>query len=137
MYACTQVTQLDDHMIPFLASLPDDEHAILMQIFKKYENCDMKDQKLSHAQRVSRAKLDCRGTFLKPLRGIDVEDRRRMLLSLNNQDMSFGEVAKACAEIKSLKKVIQKSSFMNQLDIKTCLGIMEHKIWLKTSKQCH
>ncbi len=38
-------------MILFLASLPQDEYDILLEILKKCEECDLKDQTLTRTQR--------------------------------------------------------------------------------------
>ena len=42
-----QVSRLDDHMKFFLASIPEDEYKVLLQIFAMFEACDIKDQKIS------------------------------------------------------------------------------------------
>ena len=65
---CLQLSHLDDAMTLFLASLPQDEYEIILQIFHKFELCELKDQSLSRAQRGTTrvSKLDCKGGYFKP-----------------------------------------------------------------------
>ena len=102
-------------MILFLASLPQDEYEILQEIFKKFEECDLKDQTLTRTQRTKMSKLDCKGTYFKPLRGVEQATRKNLLKKVRDGDMSFGELAKACEYAKNMKKV--QAGFMNLLNI--------------------
>ena len=45
-----QVSHLDDTMVLFLASLPQNEYEIGVKIFQKFEICDIKDQGFSRTQ---------------------------------------------------------------------------------------
>ena len=89
-------------MILFLASLPQDEYEILLEIFKKFEECDLKDQTLTRTQRTKMSKLDCKGTYFKPLRGVEQMTRRALLKKVRDGDMSFGELAKSCEYAKNM-----------------------------------
>lgn len=114
-----QINALDDSMIFFLASLPEDEYSILLNIFEKYENCDMKDQKLSRASRknISFCKLDLKGVNFKPLRGLELEERKALLMQLESKEISFVELATICRNKKRLKEVQQQ--FMMYLNLKS------------------
>ena len=59
------MSHLDDTMALFLASLPQDEYDLVLQIFEKFELCEVKDQSLSCAQRAATrvSKLDCKGGY--------------------------------------------------------------------------
>lgn len=68
---------MDDCMVYVLASLPEDEYQIVLEIFKKYGAFDVKDQKLSRNKRVQTriSKIDCKGSYFKPIRGLDRDIR--------------------------------------------------------------
>ena len=117
MFIWFQLSHLDDSMVLFLAALPEDEYQLLLAIFEKYESFKIKDQSLSRAQRgKSRpAKLDCKGGYFKPLRGIDEDARRDLLSRLLEEEISFLELASSCKYAKKMR--IVQSSFMRYLDI--------------------
>lgn len=104
-------------MIFFLASLPVHEYIIVREIFNQFENCDLKDQKLSRSQRGSliNSKLDCKGVNFKPLRGISPKTRRELLTKVRECDISFSELASSCKYIKKMDDV--KAQFMRYLNI--------------------
>ena len=101
-------------MILFLASLPQDEYEILQEIFKKFEQCDLKEQTLTRTQRTKMSKLDCKGTYFKPLREVEEMTRKDLLKKIRDGDMSFGELTKACEYEKNMKKV--QANFLNLLN---------------------
>lgn len=104
-------------MVLFLASLPEEEYQVLLHVFEKYESFDIKGQKISRTQRgKSRfAKLDCKGGYSKPLRGIDEETRTDLLEKLKDEDLSFQELASSCKYAKKMRDV--QYGFMKYLDI--------------------
>ena len=68
-----QVNQLDDSMVFFLASLPQEEYACVhvLDIFSLFEECKLKDQTFTRQQRsLKLSKVDCKGVNFKPLRGM-------------------------------------------------------------------
>ena len=75
-----QVTRLDDSMVLFLASLPKEEYKRALEIFQMYEDFEIEGQKISQAKRRKsrRAKIDCKGSHFKPLRGLDETSRREL-----------------------------------------------------------
>lgn len=104
-------------MVLFLASLPEDEYKLLLEIFEKYESFKIKDQSLSGPKRgkCRQAKLDCKGSYFKPLRGLDEDARRDLLSQLFGEEISFQELAASCKYAKQMRNV--QSSFMKYLDI--------------------
>ena len=60
------------------------------------------------------SKLDCKGTYFKPLRGVE-QMTCKALLKVKNGDMSFGELAKSCEYAKNVKKV--QAGFINRLNV--------------------
>ena len=104
-------------MTLFLASLPQEEYQIVLQIFEKFEECELKDQSLSRAQRgaTRNSKLDCKGGYFKPLRGIDPSTRKELLQQVLDGDLSFRELASSCKYAKKMRDV--QVSFMRYLDL--------------------
>ena len=111
------MSHLDDTMVLFIASLPQDEYEIVLKIFEKFEVCDVKDQGLSRTQRAATrvSKLDCKGGYFKPLRGMDPIARRELLQQVLDGGMSFSELASACKYAKKMRDV--QLTFMSYLDI--------------------
>ena len=101
-------------MILFLASLPQDEYQLVLQVFERFEDCEVKDQGLSRAQRRV-SKLDCKGGYYKPLRGIDPSTRKELLQQVSDGEMSFGELASSCKYAKKMRDI--QVSFMRYLDL--------------------
>ena len=87
----------------------------MLEIFQKFEDCDLKDQTLSRTQRIKTSKLDCKGTYFKPLRGVEERTCKVFLEKLRDGDMSFAELIKASEHAKNTKKV--QASFMKLLNI--------------------
>ena len=104
-------------MIFFLAALPDEEYAIIKEIFDLYEKCEIKDQKLSRTQRASliHSKLDCKGVNFKPLRGLLAKTRKELLEKIRDTQLSFTELCVSCKYMKKMATV--KTQFMRYLNI--------------------
>ena len=104
-------------MIYFLASLPDDEYEIVLEIFDLFESCDLKDQKLTRKQRgiLISSKLDCKGVNFKPLCGISPSTRKMLLTQVRNKDISFSELNTQCKYIKKMDDI--KANFMKYLNV--------------------
>ena len=112
-------------MILYLASLPDDEYQLLLHIFEMYEDFDIKDQTLSRNQRAKfrKAKIDCKGSYFKPLRGLDKINRKKLLEQLINKEISFQELAASSKYAKKMRDV--KQAFMKCLNIPTWEKVIE------------
>lgn len=106
-------------MVLFLASLPQDKYEIVTQIFEKYESCDVKDQVLSCNQRaVTRiSKLDCKGGYFKPLRGMDCVTRKELLQQVCDGDASFNDLSSSCKYAKNMRDI--QLSFMRYVDLQS------------------
>ena len=104
-------------MIFFLASLPDEEYAVVKEIFEMFESCEIKDQKLSRKQRGSliHSKLDCKGVNFKPLRGLTPVTRKELLVNVRDGKLSFPELCTSCKYIKKMTEV--KTQFMRYLNL--------------------
>ena len=104
-------------MVFFLASLPVDEYIIVKEIFNHFENCAIKDQKLSRNKRGSliNSKLDCKGVNFKPLRGLSQKTRKELLRKVSDCDISFSELASTCKYTKKMENV--KAQFLRYLNI--------------------
>lgn len=107
-----QTSSLDDSMIYCLSSLPEEEYKTVLMIFKKFEACELKDQKLSKTmrKRFNTSTLDCKGVNFKPIRGIDISSRKGFLSKVANQEISFSELSVLCREHKRIQEV--KQNFM-------------------------
>ena len=104
-------------MVLFIASLPQDEYQIAVKIFEKFELCQVKDQGLSRTQRaaIRVSKLDCKGGYFKPLRGMDPTARKELLQEISDGDMSFNELASSCKYAKKMRDI--QTAFMRYLDL--------------------
>ena len=120
-----QVTSLDDSMIFFLASLPEEEYQCLLETFAAYESCELKDQTLSRAQRgVSKfAKIDCKGVNFKPLRGVSCEERKELLMKVRDGELSFSEMGETCRYTKKMNVV--RNNFISYLNLDSWEEAME------------
>ena len=103
----------------FMSALPEDEYSLLLQLFDRYEKCELKDQRLSKAsrKRCISTKLDFKGLNLKPLRGLEPEKRKELLLQLVDQQISFVELSTTCRSLKRMTEVQQH--FMQYLNLKS------------------
>lgn len=106
-------------MIFFLASLPEEEHTIIKEIFDLFESCEIKDQKLSRSQRrqIVNSKLDCKGVNFKPLRGVVPSTRKELLTKVRNGELSFSELNQSCKYVKKMADV--QTQFMRYLNVST------------------
>lgn len=122
-------------MVFFLASLPEDEYVIVKEIFDLFEQCDIKDQKLSRSKRGSlvNSKLDCKGVNFKPLRGLAPKIRKDLLQKVCDGEMSFSELGSSCKYIKQMTEV--KTNFMRYLDISESWEQAEEKYPEHTKKE--
>lgn len=104
-------------MICFLASLPNDEYDIVMEVFQLFESCELKDQKLSRNKRgiMVNSKLDCKGVNFKPLRGIPAATRKNLLTQLRDKEISFPELSSSCKRTKKMEEV--KKHFLKYLHL--------------------
>ena len=68
-----------------LASLTEENYQLVLEIFKKFKEFSIKDQKLSRNKRMQSriSKLDCKGIYFKPLRGLDSEIRKELLVKVS------------------------------------------------------
>ena len=112
-----QVSSLDDSMIFHLASLPDDDYQLFLNIVQLFQKCEMKGQKLSKATRkkIETEMLDCKGLHFKPLRGIQPVVRSKFLQQLSSKEISFTELASMCRQHKHLEEV--KKQFQKYLNL--------------------
>lgn len=79
-----QVEQLDDGMIYFLASLPNESFDLLRDIFVKFVNAELKSQTVPRSKKGTTAKqLDLKGSQFKCLRGVELSDVQRLLTELS------------------------------------------------------
>ena len=113
------MTRLDDSMILFLASLPEEEYKCVLEIFQMYEDCEIEGQKISQAKRRKscRAKIDCKGSYFKPLRGLDETNRIELLDKVIGKEISFKEVAEMSRYAKKMREV--KAAFMSYHQLPT------------------
>ena len=104
-------------MIFFLASLPEDDYQLFINIVKLFQKCEMKGQKLSKATRkkIETEMLDCKGLHFKPLRGIQPVVRSKFLQQLSSKEISFTELASMCRQHKQLDEV--KKQFQKYLNL--------------------
>ena len=104
-------------MVFTLASLTEENYQLVLEIFKKFEEFSIKDQKLSRNKRMQSriSKLDCKGSYFKPLRGLDSEIRKELLAKVRNEEMSFQELANASKYAKKMRDI--KESFIRYVFI--------------------
>ena len=110
-----QLSKLDDSMVLFLAALPEEEYSLLLKIFELFEECRIKDQKLSRAKRVQVSKLDCVGSNFKCLRGVDAGPRMELLKQMAEEKLSFPELGVSCRYAKKMRNVQKAFLKYNQL----------------------
>ena len=102
----TQIGSLDDASIFFLAGMPKEIYDTVLQIFEEYSLGELKDQHIKKGSLGS--KIDLKGNNFKPMRGLEVDVLKDMLLRVQNKEISIGEMSKEAKMIKQLKEV-QKS----------------------------
>ena len=78
-----------------------------------YEDCEIEGQKISQTKRRKsrRAKIDCKGSYFKPLRGLEETTRRELFHKVIGKEISFKEVAKISQYAKEMREV--KTAFMS------------------------
>ena len=113
-----QVTCLDDSMVLFLALLPEEEYKRVLEIFQMYEDCEIEGQKISWANRKKscRAKIDCKGSHFKPVRGLDYTSRRELLNKVLEKRYP-SNVAEMSRYAKKIREV--KAAFMSYHQLPT------------------
>ena len=104
-FHCFKLPRLDDSMVLLLAALPQVEHDLLERIFELFENCDIKDQTVSRSKRGQISKLDCKGSYFKPLRAIEPEARKQLLQQVADGELSFSELAASCKYAKKMSAI--------------------------------
>lgn len=106
-------------MVLFLASLSDEEYEILLEIFHKFESCELKEQTLSRSQRqkINAGRIDCKGSYFKSLRGMAEDARKQVLDQVKNAEISLTELSSRCKYIKKMAEI--QSSFMTIMDTPT------------------
>ena len=98
--------QLDDGMVFYLASLPMETFRLLEQIYKKFNNADLKSQIVPRSKKGTvTKKLDLKGSQFKCLRGVEMSEVRRLLLEVSDSVISLKEMSSECIAIKHLHKV--------------------------------
>ena len=66
-------------------------------------------------KKIEREKLDCKGLYFKPLRGIEPTTRSKFLQQLSQKIISFTELAALCRKHKQVEEV--KKQFQNYLNL--------------------
>ena len=84
---------------------------MLQDVFNKFENLDLKDQKTSvstNKKLLCKTKVEMSASKFKPLRGLDEDEIHIVLRDLKNQVISLKEMHSKTENMKGLK-VIKKA----------------------------
>lgn len=101
-----QVEKLDDAMMFYLSSLPEDTFVILSKIFEMFSDADLKGQHVPRSKKGTTAKLpDLKGSQFKCLRNIEKDMVHTLLEEVSERKMSMKELSSECASIKLINKV--------------------------------
>jgi hypothetical protein len=93
-------------MIFFLASLSKQSFGTLENVYKKFEDAELKGQVVPRCKKGTVAKqLDLKGNQFKCLRGIDNTNVHRLLSEVNDGIISLKQMCSECVSIKNLVKV--------------------------------
>lgn len=101
--------QLDDAMIFFLASLPQDMFNVVGVIFNKFSKGDLKGQRVVKVKSDSKP-LDLKGSNFKCLRGVDYATVGSLLQQVSDGKLTMFELGSQCVAFKQLSKI--KSAFV-------------------------
>ena len=74
-----------------------------MKIFDAYSLGELRDQTTKRGSLGS--KLDLKGNNFKPLRGLEMEVVKEMLVRVENKEISIGEMTKEAKKIKKFRKI--------------------------------
>ena len=100
-----QVTQLEERMIFFLASLPLKTFTVLQSIYKEYTKGKLKGQAVSRSNKGIDSVLDLKGSTFKPFRNLDFDVIHQLLTEVNEKKASIKEAVVKCQDIKALQKI--------------------------------
>ena len=111
-----QARQLDDHMILFLASLPNCVYSSLLNVFQSFSSGETKGQIICKSkQGVGSIELDCKGTQFKCLRGLVLKKVKNVLDDVANGELSLKEMAVKCHNLKQKRSI--EEAFVRQLGL--------------------
>ena len=101
----SQVEQLDDGMVFYLASLPCNAYQTLSKIYDLHADGKLKGRVPRSKKGITAKSPDLKGSNFKVLRGVNSEDVLRLLIEVKNLKISLGELASECTTLKLLTKV--------------------------------
>ena len=101
----SQVEQLDDGMVFYLASLPCNAYQTLSEIYDLHADGKLKGRVPRSKKGITAKSPDLKGSNFKVLRGVNSEDVLRLLIEVKNLKISLGELASECTTLKLLTKV--------------------------------
>ncbi len=68
-----QVGQLDDRMVFFIASLPNESYVLAASLFEQFSNGTLKDQHVPRSKKGVKGSPDLKASVFKFLRGLETD----------------------------------------------------------------